>query len=74
MSWVPLNSTLLQAAAYQDQPPVLQLRFHGGAVYRYLGVPAQLYQQLLQAESKGQYFNFWIRNRFPTVLISHREM
>lgn len=73
MSWVPLHSTLLEAVVYQDEASVLELRFHGGAVYRYLGVPAIIYQELLGAESKGQYFNSRIRNRFVTALVSPTE-
>lgn len=58
------NSTLLQAAAYQNQTAFLELEFRGGAVYRYFGVPAPTYEGLLRAESKGRYFNAHIRNRF----------
>ena len=32
--------------------------------------PASPYQQLLQAESKGPYFNSYLRDRFETVLIT----
>ena len=70
MSWTMLDSSMLQAAAYQDQLCALLLRFHGGAVYAYLNAPASLYQHLLQADSKGRYFNSAIRNRFQAVLIS----
>ena len=70
MSWTMLDSTMLQAAAYEDQMGALLLQFHGGAVYAYLDAPASLFQQLLHAESKGRYFNSWIRNRFQTVLIT----
>ncbi len=69
MSWVELNSSVLDAAAYQDHESVLELRFHGGAVYRYLDVPPHLYQALLKAESQGAFFNARIRNRFATALM-----
>jgi hypothetical protein len=59
-----MDSSLLKAAAYHDQSAVLELAFHSGAVYCYFGVPAQIYRQLLDAESKGAYFNSHIRNRF----------
>jgi KTSC domain len=58
------DSTLLKAAAYHAQFAVLELTFHSGAVYRYFGVPPQIYNQLLRAQSKGRYFNSHIRNRF----------
>lgn len=58
------DSTLLKAAAYHTQFGVLELTFHSGDGYHYFGVPAQIYNQLLRAESKGRYFNSQIRNRF----------
>ena len=52
------DSTLLKAAAYHAQFAVLELTFHSGAVYRYFGVPALIYNQLLRAESIGPVFQF----------------
>ena len=61
---VDLQSTSLSAATYQEQSASLELVFRSGAIYRYIGVSAQVYQELLQSESKGRYFNQHIRNRF----------
>lgn len=61
MDW---KSSLLRAAAYQEHSFQLEVALHSGAVYRYFGVPAQTYQELLRADSKGGYFNSQIRNRF----------
>ena len=54
---------------YQDQLALLQVAFRSGAVYHYFGVPAQTYQELLRAESKGGYFNSHIRNCFAYTKI-----
>ena len=69
MARVDLKSTSLHAATYQDQSAFLELEFLSGAIYRYLGVPAQIYQELLRAESKGRYFNQHIRNGFTYTQI-----
>lgn len=69
MARVDLKSTSLNAATYQDQSALLELEFRSGAIYRYSGVPAQTYQELLRAESKGGYFNQHIRNRFAYTKI-----
>jgi hypothetical protein len=69
MARVNLNSTSLNAATYQDQSALLELEFRSGAIYHYSGVPAQTYQQLLRAQSKGGYFNRHIRNRFAYAKI-----
>jgi len=66
---VALQSTVLQAASYRDRCALLELEFRGGAIYRYVGVPAQTYRELLLAESHGQYFNTHIRPRFAYTKI-----
>jgi hypothetical protein len=66
---VDLQSTSLNAATYRNQSAVLELEFGSGAIYRYAGVPEQVYRELLHAESKGRYFHQHIRNRFPYAKI-----
>jgi len=75
MARVNLNSTVLTAAAYQDQSALWELEFRSGATYHYRGVPAPTYQQLLRAQSQGGYFNRHIRNRFSYAKIdpTHSE-
>jgi len=61
---VPVQSRLLATMAYDPNQAVLQLEFHGGTVYQYFHVPCQTYQDLLQAHSKGTYFNRYVRSVF----------
>ena len=70
MTRVDLLSTSLNAATYQDHSACLELEFRSGEIYRYRGVPAHIYQDLLQAESKGRYFNQHIRDRFAYAKIA----
>ena len=74
MPRIELNSTSLTAVAYLDRQTLLELEFRNGAVYRYFGVPAETYGELLLAESKGTYFNHHIRNRFAYVKIRRDEI
>jgi len=60
-----LESALLASAAYCAHGAVLELEFRDGACYRFFGVPAACFQQLLASDSKGAYFNRFIRNHFP---------
>ena len=62
---VPLESALLAWARYDPVPCRLEIQFRSGDRYLYFRVPPASYQQLLQADSKGAYFNRHIRNRFP---------
>jgi len=66
---VNLQSTSLNAATFQEQSAFLELEFRNGAIYRYSDVPAQVYRELLRAESKGRYFNQHVRNRFSYTKI-----
>jgi hypothetical protein len=64
MNWVKVQSSVLTAVAYA--PDELWAEFAtGGEIYRYSNVPLSVYQDLLDAESKGRYFNACIRDNFP---------
>jgi hypothetical protein len=64
-----VESTVLATVGYDEGPELLQLEFCGRAIYRYFGVPAAVHQTLLDAPSKGIYFNQAIRGRYPFCLI-----
>ncbi|HZL50854.1 MAG TPA: KTSC domain-containing protein [Terracidiphilus sp.] len=62
---VTVKSSSLVQVAYDSQRAILQVAFRDGTAYRYDGVPLRVYHGLLQAESKGAYFNRYIRSLFP---------
>ncbi len=65
MARIPLlQSSVLTAAEYFPELPAIDIVFTAGEVYRYLKVPLSLYQGLLEADSKGAFFNAQIRNQF----------
>jgi len=66
---IQLRSTTLVAAAY-DNRHNLVLDFCDGTRYRYAGVAPSLYHGLLSADSKGSFFNRYIRDRFSYVKLS----
>ena len=65
-----VESTTLATVSYDDAQGLLQLEFCSRAVYQYFSVPATVHQSLLDASSKGRYFNQAIRGRFPYRLIA----
>jgi KTSC domain-containing protein len=69
MRFATVESTTLSTVAYDEARELLQLGFCSGAVYQYFGVPVAVHQALLDAPSKGGYFNHAIRGRFPYRLI-----
>lgn len=64
VSPIPVNSTLLSGVSYEANSTLLHLDFRDGSLYHYFGVPVEVYEGLLAAESKGVYFNRRIRGAF----------
>jgi lysyl-tRNA synthetase class 2 len=58
-------SSVLANVTYDRRTRALEVRFVTGRTYRYADVPADLYERLLKAESKGRFFNSHIRDRYP---------
>ena len=61
---VEVRSSSLARLSYDRQQAILQVAFRDGTEYEYADVPLKTYQNLLQADSKGSYFNHCIRDRF----------
>jgi len=75
LTWarVPIESTVLASVAYDASKSILQLEFCDGAVYRYLAVAVSIFHDLLEADSKGAYFNREIRSRFQYTVVRRRQ-
>jgi hypothetical protein len=56
-------SSVLASMRYSNEA-ILELEFRTGAIYRYVAVPPAVVEGLIAAESKGAYFNRYIRNHF----------
>jgi hypothetical protein len=60
-----LQSAALLAVSYDETRHALRATFRdNGRTYVYEGVPQELYDALLFADSIGAFFNSHIRNRF----------
>lgn len=60
----PLDSSCLKSVGYLVDAGTMDIVFRSGSIYRYFGVPPQIYQALLEASSKGRYFGAAIRSTF----------
>ena len=58
-------SSAIDRVDYDLEERCLYVTFRSGRVYRYDGVPFELYERLLAADSTGSFFNRRIRDRFP---------
>jgi hypothetical protein len=51
---------MIKSVAYFSENQTLEVIFQNESVYQYVGISADLYQQLLEAPSKGQFMNQYI--------------
>lgn len=68
MDRLAVESSAMLSIGYDDGSETLELEFKGG-VYQYLNVPRSIYEQLVEAPSKGSFFNVYIRPTYPAVRI-----
>ncbi|RLT27686.1 MAG: KTSC domain-containing protein [Chloroflexi bacterium] len=59
-----VESSELASVGYDEPHHVLEVEFVAGGVYRYGGVPASTYRELMAADSLGRYFNTHIRGHY----------
>lgn len=59
-------SDLFDAIHYRADGGLLTLCFRRGQVYEYEGVPADLYQRMMQTARHGEFYNQQIRGRFAS--------
>jgi hypothetical protein len=60
-------STYLKSVGYDAGTRTLEVEFHRWGICQYVGVPADLYEGLLNAPSKGQFFTAFIGTRYPLI-------
>jgi lysyl-tRNA synthetase, class II len=59
-----VDSTTLRRVGYDAERQLLQIEFQNLSIYQYFDVPAAVCEELMQAPSKGAYFNRSIRPKF----------
>ena len=64
MHRTPVASSVIARLGYDQDTETLEVEFHTGRIYRYVGVPPSVYEALLNAESLGRYFNERIRDHY----------
>jgi len=62
--FLPAKSSVIVSFQYDEAAAALDITFAGGKTYRYFTVPLEIYVDLLEANSKGQFFNDRIKNAF----------
>jgi len=55
MNRQPVLSSNLRSVGWENN--ILEIEFNSGSVYQYYNVPIYVYEALIDAPSKGKYFN-----------------
>lgn len=58
-------SSNLVSCGYNEKSLTLEVEFSGGGVYQYTSVPKAIYESFMESESKGKFFAFSIKGKFP---------
>lgn len=66
--WIDVSSSCIQAVRFDRSQSCLYIRFTSHSVYQYEGFNSELFQDFLNANSKGQFFNRYIKEEFPYSL------
>lgn len=64
MEMIHVNSSAISAIGYDQNTMRMRIRFTQRDTYDFCGVPADIFQGLLNAKSKGTYYNDHIRDRY----------
>jgi len=60
-----VDSTPIQGIHYDAERRRLVVRFIDGDEYAYVGVPGEVHRSFVEADSKGRFFAYEIRGRYP---------
>lgn len=68
MNMVSVTSSKLVNVGFDSSAMILRIEFKDG-VYEYFGVPERIYNELMEADSKGIYFKRYIKDRYRFVRV-----
>lgn len=67
----PVDSSMIASAGYDAGANILEVEFKtNGSVYRVEGVTPNVYEGLVGSAGAGQYYNQYIKGKYPVVKIA----
>ena len=69
MDRTPVSSSNVASVGYDPDTETLEVGFVKGTVYQYSSVPPEVFEEFMQAASKGIYLNNVIKVRFSVMRI-----
>ena len=70
MERTPVRSSNISSIGYCEDSNTLEVEFHGGALYAYYEVPADLHTGLKLADSHGSYLHRHIKGKYRYARLS----
>jgi ATP-dependent DNA helicase RecG len=61
---VPVGSSAVATVGYSKKLRALEIEFRNGSIYRYMDVPSDVYEALLNAQSKARFYDENIRHKY----------
>jgi KTSC domain len=68
-----VDSSMMTSVDYDERNHELDITFISGKTYRYFEIPADIYAGLLDADSKGEFFNEHIKDQFNFNEVTRRR-
>jgi hypothetical protein len=65
MHRIPVSSVDITQIGYQEDSETLEIQFSRGEICQYYNVPSGVYDELMQAPAKEEYYHARIGERFP---------
>ncbi len=71
---LPVSSSMAATIAYDANEQTLQVEFNNGAVYQYLGVDQETWEDFYSSDSVGGFFNQEIKGRFDCAVFLIKKL
>jgi hypothetical protein len=69
MERIPVSSSTIASIGFDEDSSTLEIEFLSGSVYQYFDVPFNIYNGLIDSDSKGQYMNQFIKGHYRFVKV-----
>ena len=70
MERVPVSSSVLSAVGYDAETQTLEVEYSRGGIYQYKDVPLEVFDQLMEATSKGTFINDHVKDSYAFIRLS----
>ena len=70
MQRTPVTSTNIKSIGYDKNTKTLEVEFKNGGLYRYSGVPVNIYNNLMNSDSHGKFLAKFIKGKYSCVKLN----